>query len=139
MTNVKKYTFAERQTDAVNAIAYRLNTLSTLLYVLVMASLFLTIWLMSDAFFYASAVLMLLITAVDAYDRAKFGMLPDVVGGDWMKCPTCENANDGKYCSCGAVIDVPELQPDPYAHDIHNDATLHLMCAQCLHESSQDI
>ena len=56
-----------------------------------------------------------------------------------MKCPTCENAINGICCCCGAVVDVPELQPDPFAQDINNDNSLHLMCPKCVYESGRDI
>lgn len=40
---------------------------------------------------------------------------------------------------CGSTEDVIEDVADPYNEDVHNDDTLHTLCAVCIHERSQEI
>jgi hypothetical protein len=58
-----------------------------------------------------------------------------------MKCPTCPDAVEDHCCYCGAEIPAAfrVLTENPYAAEINDDYSLHMMCETCYDEALGDI
>lgn len=57
-----------------------------------------------------------------------------------LKCPTCNDARTGQCCSCECELHgTAELEKCPFASEIYNDESLHLLCDSCSYERSQDV
>jgi len=59
-----------------------------------------------------------------------------------VKCPSCKDAKSNKCCSC--QISIPRakkkwLRTDPFAAEIDEDFSLHLLCLKCIESKLDDI